>query len=149
MKSSEPTLRAIRAQVQFELAQAAAEVAQAAAITASVQQQVNLAAGRYESVARELQAIMGSSRINPPQLAAMQRMFHSEHVLLQGYQKELAAAEQREHQARSVLASLRNRERSLERALQAEQHRRKLKELAQDMLVADDMWLQQPRGELP
>lgn len=148
MRSNEPALRAVRTQLQFELVQSAAEVAQAATLSAGAKDEVTTFKHRCESAAHELRVGMGRARVNPALLAAMRRMYHAEQLALRRSQAQLDTAEEREQQARSVLAGLRNQERSLDRALQAERHKRRLRQQAIDMVAADDIWLQHAWREL-
>jgi predicted GTPase len=142
MTSHQTALRAIRTQVQFELAQTAAEVARAASVSAEAQREVTILMQHCESATRELRDAMGRSRINPALLDAMRRIYQVEQRALCDWEVRLEAARQREAQARAALAGVRNRERSLERAQQVERRRRQLKEQAIEIIRADDMWLQ-------
>jgi hypothetical protein len=142
MRSSEPALRAVRTQVQFELAEAAAKVAHAATVCAEAQEQVTALRQRCECAAEELRDAMGRSKINPALLATMRRVHRLETAALQDWQRRLAAAAEREQQARAELAGIRNRERSLERALRAEVRKQDLLEQTREMLAVDDLWLQ-------
>jgi hypothetical protein len=140
--SNEPVLRAVRTQVQFELAQAAAEVADATARSGQARQQAAALAQRCDAVARGIRDAMNEEPMNPALLQAMRRAYHSEHIALRDWQARLSVAGQREEQARIVLAGLRNRDRSLERALQAERVKRDRRRQAQEMVLADETWLQ-------
>ena len=142
MNSNEQALCAVRTQVQFELAQTGAEVAQAAALSVRTQRRVTDLTQRCESAARELRGALAQSRINPALLVAMRRLYQLECQALHDSQVRLATAQQREQQARTALADARNRERSLDRALQAERRKQQLKQQALEMIRADDMWLQ-------
>ena len=147
MRSSEPALRAVRTQVQFELAEAAAKVAQAAALCAEAQEHVTALRQRCECAAGELRDAMGRSKINPALLAAMRRVHRLEAGALRDWQGRLATAEEREQQARAGLAEVRNRERSLDRALQAEVRKQDLLGQTREMLAVDDLWLQHTWGK--
>ena len=149
MTSNERALRAVRAQVQFELVQAGAEVAQAATLAAEAQQEVAALTQNCESATHELRDAMGRPRINPALIDAMHRLYQVEYHRLQHAQGRLTTAQQREEQARTALAGLRNRERSLERALQAERRKQQLKQQAIEVLRADDLWLQHTWRESP
>ena len=141
MISSEPALRAVLTQAQFELAQTAAEVAQAATLSALAQQRVSVLMERCESAASELRGVVRRSLINPALLQAMHRLYQAEQHELHDWQTRLDAAQQREELARAELASIRNRERSLERALQAERRKQQQKRQTLDLIRADDLWL--------
>jgi hypothetical protein len=142
MPSNEPALRAVLTQAQFELAQTAAEVAQAAALSGRAQQQVSVVTERCESAASELRGVALRSLINPALLQTMHRLYRAEKSALHEWQTRLAAAQEREELARAELAAVRNRERSLERALRAERRKQQQKRQALDLIQADDMWLQ-------
>ena len=142
MTPSERALRAVRALVQFDLAQSGAQVAEAMALTARAQHEVTTATRRCEVAASGLRDVGTRSPINPPLLDAMHHVFRSERRALNDFRSRLAAATEAEERARTALADLRNRERSLDRALQAERQQRLLKQVALDTSRADDMWLQ-------
>jgi len=142
MSSSESTLRAVRAQVQFELAETAAAVAEAATRSANAQAHVTVATERCNCAAGELRGAMSRVQVNPPLLHAMRRLYQLEQRILQEWQERLLAAEQHEQQARTKLAGVRNRERSLERALEVERRTRQRRQQTLDGLRADDLWLQ-------
>ncbi|HET9446850.1 MAG TPA: hypothetical protein VFO35_11350 [Steroidobacteraceae bacterium] len=149
MRSSEPALRAVRTQVQFELAEAAALVAAAAAQTAEAFEQVSTFKRHCAEAAEQLRSALARNAINPPLLAAMRRVHRRDAQALQEFQSSLAAAQEREQQARAALADVRNRERSLDRALHAELRKQQLEQQAREMLDVDDLWLQHARRELP
>ncbi len=141
MSASEATLAVLQTQVQFEVAQSAAEVVRASALTARAQQQTTRSADHCEAFARELRAAMEGSRVNPALLDAMRRIYRIGQLELHEWQTRLHEAQQRERQARTALADLRNRERSLERARQAERRKRQLKEQTLEFTRYDEMWL--------
>jgi hypothetical protein len=142
MSTREPVLRAIRSQVQFELVQAAAEVVQAAEQTTRARNRVVSLQRRAGSFLRELRQIMGRPQLNAALLDTMRRCHRVEQSELREWQTREAAAQQHEQQARSALAGLRNQERSLERALQAERRKRQLRIQTLEMIRADELWLQ-------
>lgn len=142
MSASEPALRTIRSQVQFELAQAAAEVARAAELTASAMNRVVSLERRVNFFVRELRQVMARPKLNMALLDAVRRCYRVEKSELREWQTRQAAAQQEEERARVVLADLRNQERSLERALQAEHRKRQQRIHALEMIRADELWLQ-------
>jgi hypothetical protein len=142
MPSSKSPLAVVRTQVQFELVEVAAAVASAAAATSRAQRQVQDSSVRRDAIGDELRAAGGRLQINPALLDAMRRMYRTECAMLRELEAHLEAARQREQRERSALADLRNRERALERALQAERRRGQLRMQAQEMCSADDLWLQ-------
>lgn len=148
MNSNERTLRAVRTQVQFELAQVAAEVALAAKAGDRMQHQVTALSQRCDLAATELRSVTKRSQINLALVDAMHRLYHVEQNRLRDSQAQLAAAQQREEQARAAMAGVRNRERSLERALQAERRKEQQRQQALEIIQADDMWLQHAWREL-
>lgn len=142
MKSTERALRAVRVQLQFELAQAAAQVASAAAIHAERQTVVNGLVKHSEAVSTELRGALRQEPINPALLTTMYRICRSEHRAVQEARAQAEEAQQREQQARDFLTSVRNQDRSVERALQAERRRQQLQAQASEIQGADDSWLQ-------
>lgn len=142
MSSTESTLRAVYAQVQFELAEIAASVAEAVTRSADTKAHVTVSTERCNCAVGELRGAMSRARINPPLLDAMRRLYQVEQRALQVSEARLAAAEEQEQQARTELAGVRNRERSLERALDVERRKRRRRQETLDLLQADDLWLQ-------
>ena len=142
MTTPERALRAVRSLVQFDLAQSGAEVAEAMALSARAQHEVATATRRCEAAASGLRDAGARSPINPALLDAMHHLFRSEQRTLNDFRSRLAAAQDVEDRARAALVSLRNQERSLDRALQMERQHRQLKQAALDVSRADDMWLQ-------
>jgi len=145
VNSSERALRALRTQVQFELAQAGMRVAQAAALSAGVQRRVDTLTQAREAAARELRAAMHRPQVNPALLAEMRKLYLAEQHALHDSASRLAAARQLEQRARDELAGVRNRDRSLERGLQAEQRNQQLKQRGLEGAQVDDLWLQHAR----
>jgi DNA repair ATPase RecN len=148
MTTPERALRAVRSLVQFDLAQSGAQVAEAMALSARAQHEVTTATRRCEAAASGLRDAGARSPINPALLDAMHHLFRSEQRTLNDFRSRLAAAKEAEDRARTALAGLRNRERSLERALQVERQQRQLKQAALDISRADDMWLHHGWGEI-
>ncbi len=142
MNSTERTLRAVRTQVQFHLAQTAAEVAQAAALCVAAQRRVDALSERCQSAARATHTAQARVAIDPALLAAMHGLLNTEQHALHGARVQLEALTQREQQARSALAEVRNRDRSVERALKSAQRGQQLEQQAREMIRADDQWLQ-------
>ena len=142
MRSPEAALRAVRAQVQFALAEAMADVAHAAAASLAANEKVADLTHRVARAAEELRDVMQRAQINPPLLTAMRTVHQLDAQALRDWQQRLSAAQEHEQEARAVLADLRNRERSLDRALRAEQRKHALQQQARDMLDVDDLWLQ-------
>jgi DNA topoisomerase IB len=128
---------------QFDMARVGAEVADAAKQRSAAEREVSDSAQRCESTAGELRSVSGQSPLNPALLAAVLAIYRTERRVLEEWQGRLAHSQQREQQARSKLAGLRNRERSLERALQAERRKRQLEQQVQNVALADELWLQQ------
>jgi hypothetical protein len=142
MNSIELPLRAVRTQVQFEIVAAADAVAQAAAEATRAQRRVKASSRRCDVLAGALRTALGRSHLNPTLLGTMRRLFHVEHVSLQQRRATFEDAQRREQHERGALAELRNRERSLDRALQAERRCRQLAQRAREVRIADDLWLQ-------
>lgn len=142
MSSNEPVLRVVHAQVQFEVAQLSGEVAQATLIANREQRQSDELRQSCNAVAHELRSVMGRPRINPALLDAVRRLYQGECQKRQAAQVRLYAAQLREQKARDALARLRNQQRSLERALQADRRKEQMKHQAFEISRADDMWQQ-------
>lgn len=145
MSSSESALRAVRTQVQFELAEAAAGVAREGAKRVEAHEQVVAIERRCDRAAYELRGAMNRALINPALLAAMRGIYLQETEALQDWQARLATAQEREQEARAALADVRNRERSLDRAVRTEQRKRALQEQTREMIDVDELWLQHSR----
>jgi hypothetical protein len=148
VNSNERALRAVRTQVQFEVAEMAARVASAAMHTARKQRQENVLTLRCESIANEVRTGLSRPSTNPALIEAMQRLYHDDCRRLQQAQALLAVAQEREQQVRTGLAGVRNRERSLERAMNAERRKERLKQQALEVSRADDLWLQHAGRQL-
>jgi len=142
MSTPEPALRVLHSQVQLELVQAAAEVAHAAELTAGAWKRVESLQRRAEAFLRELQQVMARAPLNAALLDTMRRCHRLEQSELREWQARRIAAQQHEQQVREALASLRNQERSLERALQAERRQREARIQAWDLIQGDELWLQ-------
>ena len=148
MNSSERTLRAVRTLVQFDLAQRGADVAQAAALCAGAKREMNAVTQRCNSAMREMRSVQERSAIDPALFAAVHALLSIERHELRESQTRLVELTEREQQARAALADVRNRDRSVERALQAEQREQRLEQQVQDILRADDMWLQRRQEDV-
>lgn len=143
MTPAEKALHAVRIQLQFELVQTGAAAGQAALHSARTQHEVTGLTQRCDAAVIELRSVMRRAQVNPALLEAMQRLYRIERLALGNSQARLVVAQQREQQLRAALADLRNRDRTLERALQVERRKalRKLQSL--EIIRADDLWVQQ------
>lgn len=148
MIGCEAALQVMRTQVRFEWMQAAADVAHAAEVSAVARRTVGVLRPRYEAYRRELHEIMARPQANVALLDAMRRGLRAEQLQLSEWQRNLATAQQREQQARSALASLRNREHSLDRSLEAQRRRRQQQRELREMIQVDELWLQHSMREL-
>jgi hypothetical protein len=142
MRSNERALRALRAQVQFELAESAAEFARTVAIAIRAEEEASVAEHRRDIAADQVRSVMSRAQVNPPLLDTMRRLYHGEQRTTHECQKRLKAAQEREQDACTALAEVRNRERSLERALEAERRGQQLASATREILEGDDLWLQ-------
>lgn len=142
MSSIETTLRALRTQVGFELVEAAAEVITARDLSAGAQGHVSSQLHRTESFMRRLREIGARPQPNAALYLAVRQCCRAEEQALREWRIRLADAQQRERRARSALAELRNKERSLERALHAERRKRQRRVSSLEMIRADELWLQ-------
>jgi chromosome segregation ATPase len=147
MRRHESVLRALRSQVQFEIVRAAAEVAQAARMTTRADRRVASLEQRAASFVAELRQVMGRARVNAALLDTMRRCHRAEQSELGTWQSRLRAAQRHEQQLRAALANLRNEERSLERALQAERRQHEQRLQALEMIRADELWLRHSMRE--
>jgi hypothetical protein len=130
--------------VQFDVIESAAKVAQSSAASNAVSSQVAASESRCESVAHEIRGAAGLTQrqLNPALLATMRDLYREESALLRDLRTKLVAALQREEEARNALAELRNRERSLARAMSAERRKRDAQRQTAESIVADESWLQ-------
>ncbi len=147
MTSNEAALTVVRAQVQFELADTAAQVARAAALSAHAQRAVRALAQHCAGTEGELRAALCRATIDPAQVSVMRRLFRSERRALDDAQARWTVAQRQEDRVRAVLGGLRNRERSLERALKLERDRLRHRRQIVEMTLLDDLWLQHASRE--
>lgn len=143
MTPQERALQALLSLVRFEVAVAGAEAAAAMLFGARAQRELAAAMQRCESSEQALQALMLRPEINPALLTASRHLFRTQRTSLQGCRTQHAIAQRQEEKAREELANQRNRERSIERALQTERRARLLKQQLLEFSMADDLWLQQ------
>ena len=142
MTRGERTLRAMRTQLQFELAQIAAKVAQATDRSTRAEHAVTAFGRQCDSCVAELRAAMDRSQLNPALLETLRRLHRLQRAALRESQTTLAAARLHEQRAREELAEARNRELSVERALRSEQRKQLLAQQTLEFAVADDLWLE-------
>lgn len=147
MTSAERVLGVLRTQAQFELAEIAAKVAAAAAISAAAERQVTTVARSCTALEIELRMCVSRQPINSSLIDSMYRLYQVDRQLLRESQLRLATARQDEQRLRTAMAGARNRERSLERALDTERRKEDLKQQARDAILADDLWLQHAWSE--
>jgi len=138
----ERTLSVLRTQLQFELLQAGAAVAESSNACARIQRQVDECRGRCDQLSHGLRDVLGDAKTNPEMMQVMHRMYRAESNVLRESERELADAAARDEQLRAELASLRNRERSLQQALQAQRSKQRARLQAKQIIIADDLWLQ-------
>jgi hypothetical protein len=146
MSSTERALQAVRAMTQFEIAQAGAEVAQTAEVCACEARKLADSARRCESSAGELRRTLPLPGVNPELLRAMHRLYQQERRDWTQSRARHDVARHNEERAREALAELRNRESSLDKALQLQRGQRRLARQAVEMQRADDLWLQRLPG---
>lgn len=142
MADTASALRAVRTEVQFEVMQAIAEVAQATAHAEKIQSELSHLTLRCDHMASTLNGAMRRPQLNPAMIETLRRLYQTDYQTLSDVKGRLTEARQQEQQARSALAALRNRERSLDRALKAEQRKQESRREVVQMENADDMWLQ-------
>lgn len=146
MSKSERTLLALHALTRFEMVEAASKVAQSIERRKEAQLQVDALIERCKRTAAELRDAMKREQVNPALVGAMHRYYGREHHVLREWRAQLASAQEYEQHATLALAHVRNRERSLERAMQAERRKQQLQRDAIENVRADDLWLQQYTG---
>jgi len=143
MTAQERALQALSSLVRFEVAIAGAEAAAAMLFSARANREVAAALQRCESSEQALQALLLRPEVNPALLASSRYLFRTQRTSLQGCRTQQKIAQGQEERAREELANRRNRERSLERALDFERRKRRLKQEQQEFGIADDLWSQQ------
>src|SRR5262245_56993321 len=111
MRSSENALRALRAQAQFGIVEAGAEVAVASSLSGRLHGQMIDLELRCKATAEEMRRIVQQPLIDLALLTAMRRLYEMEQRVFQDVVARLAAARNRESRARDALAALRHRER--------------------------------------
>lgn len=145
MRPPERVLHAIQSMMQFDIAQAGADVAKAAAARASEEWTLADAAQRNEAAQSELRRTLLLPCTNPELLRAMHRLYQQEQRVWMQSRARLDAALHDEAKAREALAELRNRDASLDKALQSHRRQRHLEQQLTEMQRADDLWLQRSR----
>src|SRR6266404_2038459 len=111
MASTESSLRVIRTQVQFELAEVAAKVAAAAAASARAQREFGIFERRCADTAWQLRKTMNRTPIDLALLKALRSVYRNDYATLRDTRQTLSAAEEREQAERAVLTDLRSRDR--------------------------------------
>jgi hypothetical protein len=147
MSPIEKVLTSLRTQVRFEIAQIGAEWALAATTCSQLRRRVTDLKVRCSSTAEELRAEVRRPLIDLALLGAMRRLYRLERRELKDVTTRLNAARDLEVQTRNTLTGLRNRERSLERALEAERRKSAFKQRTRELVEADEFWLQSPWRE--
>lgn len=147
MSSIEPVLQAVRAEVQFALADLSAALIQAAALREMAQQDLLTMHRRAEAAALALTGAMARSQVNPPLLRALRIVYQAEQDALRSCRARLSSAKEREQRLQTELTDLRSRDQSLERALRWDRLRARQREQILEMIDADDLWLQRARSE--
>jgi hypothetical protein len=143
MSCTERALQAIRSQLQFELLQAAADLGRAVSeSTRRRQDSEELLRGCTGTLA-ELRAALRRPMPNPLWLQTLQRWYQRQQQAAVAAQAQAAAALEHERRARQRVAELRNRERSLDRACDAELRKQRRRRMVIAQARNDDWWLQQ------
>jgi phage protein D len=143
MSAQERALLALRSLVLFEIAVAGAETTAAMLYSARAERELSVAIRHCESSERAVQALMLRPEVNPALLAASRHLFRAQRTSLQECRAQQNIALEQEERAREELANQRNRERSLERALESERRAQLRKQQVVEFSLADDLWLQQ------
>ena len=139
----ERALQAVRSLARFEVAMAGSEAAAAMLFSSRARRELAAALKRCESSEQALQGLMSRPAINPALLATSRLLFRTQRTSLQGCRTQLEIAQGQEERAREELANQRNRERSVERALDLDRRLRLLKQQLREFCIADDLWLYQ------
>lgn len=142
MSSDDKALRALRAMNEFDVLEAAANVARALQARQSLQQRTQELRQQCAEDAMHLRVAMSRERLDPALVGSLQRSYRVEQDMLRERQALLAGAERREDEALAVLARLRGKQRSVEEALRVEAGKAESRRRSADMSRVDDLWLQ-------
>jgi hypothetical protein len=142
MNSVERALHTLRVQTRFEIAQAAAGVANAVETTRGAQRQVEVQTDRCQHLVRELRRSVEQPTLDPMQRTLLQRLYRAERQGLDRWHGQHHHAQRIEDERREALAHVRHRDSSLQRALKREQRLQAVEAQRRSLVEADDLWLQ-------
>jgi hypothetical protein len=142
MTKSSSALEMLRLKTRYEFFVAAADAARAIAAVKEAEQQALAEARRVDAHSHELRDALTRTAMNPALIQALQTIQRAAQASLHTCLSRHQAVSEHEEQMRQALAELRNTERSLERAVQAQRRNRQLESQTREMAVVDDMWSQ-------
>jgi hypothetical protein len=142
MKNSLRALEALRSRAHFEVVEAGAAVSAAAEAAAGSERAVERATERTKSADAEVRRAIGVEHVNPALIVSLRRLSRIEHRELSTAKVALERDRAHEEAMRTALADLRNRERSLERALEAAHEEERRSVAGREIVLADEAWLQ-------
>lgn len=142
MSSDGKALQALRTMNEFDVLDAAGNVARAMHARQSLQQRTQELRLQCGDAAMHLRGAMSRGPLDPALVAALQRSYRIEQHMLRERQAQLAGAERREDEALAMLARLRGKQRSIEEALHAEAGKTDLRRRSAEASRVDDLWLQ-------
>lgn len=138
----EKTLRVLKLQAEFDLADAARTLAEGMQQHTAKCQQVQHLADALDAARGELRRHIAAPQLNPAGYAWVRRMWHAGISELYIARDALRQAAQQVDEQRMALARPRQRESDLSRALKAEGCERRRAGVGRDQVAADDLWLQ-------
>lgn len=138
----EQTLRVLRVQAEFELAEAARTLAEGVRQHTAARQNVQRVADTLDAARGELRRQIAAPQLNPAGYAWVRRMWHAGLGELDVAGDALRQATQQVDEQRMALARSRQRESDLSRALEAQRCERRREDAGRDQIAVDDLWLQ-------
>lgn len=142
MSSIEPALRVLRTQLQFELAEIAANVVRATQVSAATEREVGVLTQRCKQATEQLRGALHRTIIDPALVAILRGLTTAEQRAQRDAQTRLVAAQQNEQQARDALTQVRKREQSFDRALREAARKKLRSQQVTESVRVDDLWLQ-------
>lgn len=143
---AEPTLRVLRVQAEFDLAEAALSVARSTEHHAAAEQQVQRIGQSLELARAEMRRQIGVQHLNPAGYQWVRQLWFGARLQLDAAVAQAQAAADRLDEARTALAQARQRESDLARALADAQRRKRLAQSVREHHTVDDLWLHTHRS---
>lgn len=141
MVSREAALRALHAQVDFEVVGKGGELSAAVARNAQAGRRAQEGSAQCAALLGELRRLQSTGALNPAAIDSLRRAYRlalEREMTLQGEHRQAMVAED---ELRKTLAALRHRSRHLKRAAQDEAATTALARAAHDGAQLDDLWL--------